>query len=61
MNKVHIYRDMRKEWRWKLVARNGKTVAESGEGYKRKPTMLKSMRKVLMPSYKIIDDTQAEG
>jgi hypothetical protein len=36
MNKprrVHLYLDKAHEWRWRLVAVNGKTVAESGEGY----------------------------
>lgn len=29
------YRDHAKEWRWRLVAANGKTIADSGEGYER--------------------------
>ena len=36
MNKprrVHLYTDKQNLWRWRLVATNGKTVAESGEGY----------------------------
>lgn len=33
--KFEIYRDKAKEWRWRLVAKNGKTIADSGEGYKR--------------------------
>lgn len=28
------YKDVRGEWRWRLVAANGKIVADSGEGYK---------------------------
>lgn len=28
-----IYSDKRGEWRWRLVARNGRIVADSGEGY----------------------------
>ena len=31
--RVHLYRDKSGDWRWRLVATNGKTVAESGEGY----------------------------
>lgn len=31
-----IYRDTAMEWRWRLVASNGRIVADSGEGYKRK-------------------------
>lgn len=33
-SKVYYYRDRRKEWRWRLVARNGRIVACSSEGYK---------------------------
>lgn len=34
--KFIIYLDRKKEYRWRLVARNGKKIADSGEGYKRK-------------------------
>ena len=30
---AQIYRDARREWRWRLVARNGNIVADSAEGY----------------------------
>lgn len=29
-----IYRDKADEWRWRLLAANGRTIADSGEGYK---------------------------
>jgi len=32
---VHIYRDLRLEYRWRLVADNGRIVADSAEGYTR--------------------------
>ena len=28
-----LYEDRAGEWRWRLVAANGKTVADSGESY----------------------------
>lgn len=34
--KFHIYQDVKGEWRWRLKARNGRVVADSGEGYARK-------------------------
>jgi uncharacterized protein YegP (UPF0339 family) len=34
--KFEIYKDEFNEWRWRLKARNGKIVADSAEGYKRK-------------------------
>lgn len=29
----HVYRDLRSEWRWRLVAANGRIIADSAEGY----------------------------
>ena len=31
-----LYRDAANEYRWRIRARNGRIVADSGEGYKRK-------------------------
>ena len=33
---LHIFRDKKGEWRWHVKARNGRIVADSGEGYTRK-------------------------
>lgn len=41
-----IYRNIRGEWSWRLIASNGKIVAVAGEGYKRRSTMIKTMRRV---------------
>lgn len=38
--KVLFYRDRKKEWRWKAVARNGRIVATGAEGYKSKAKCL---------------------
>lgn len=32
--KCHIYEDEAGEFRWRLKARNGRIVADSGEGYR---------------------------
>lgn len=34
--KLQYYQDRKKEWRWRLEARNGRIVADCGEGYKRR-------------------------
>lgn len=34
--KFHIYRDRKGEYRWRLKAKNGRVIATSGEGYRRK-------------------------
>lgn len=31
--KFEIYEDVRGEWRWRLVADNGRVMADSSEGY----------------------------
>jgi len=31
---AEVYRDRRKEWRWRLLAANGRKVTDSAEGYK---------------------------
>jgi uncharacterized protein YegP (UPF0339 family) len=30
---VEMYQDVQGDWRWRLVAGNGETIADSGEGY----------------------------
>lgn len=30
---IHVYRDLRGEWRWRLVAANGRILADGSEGY----------------------------
>lgn len=32
----YVFKDANGEWRWRLVAANGKQIATSGEGYKSK-------------------------
>ena len=34
--KFHVYKDRRNEYRWRLIAANGKVIADSGEGYSSK-------------------------
>lgn len=34
--RIDVYRDKKGEWRWRMVARNGRIIADSGESYKRK-------------------------
>jgi uncharacterized protein YegP (UPF0339 family) len=34
--KIEIYRDQKREWRWRIKARNGRVVWASSEGFKRR-------------------------
>jgi uncharacterized protein len=45
-----VYSDTRAEWRWRLKALNGRTIADSGEGYKSKRDCLEAI-KLVQSSY----------
>jgi len=42
--KIEFYKDKKKEYRSRVIARNGKTILDSAEGYK----LLKSCRKAIV-------------
>lgn len=44
--KLSMYQDDVGEWRWRLRARNGKIIAEGGEGYQNKGDCWRSMKQV---------------
>ncbi|HEV57109.1 MAG TPA: DUF1508 domain-containing protein [Phycisphaerales bacterium] len=44
--KIELYRDARREWRWRLRAPNGRIVADSGEGYRRRAAALRAIERV---------------
>lgn len=46
VNVVRIYRDAAGEWRWSAIARNGKVVADSAEGYRNRSYCLKMAREL---------------
>jgi len=41
MSKFEVYKDKRGKWRWRLIARNGETLAGS-ESYRSKGTAVKA-------------------
>jgi len=44
--KLEIYRDAKREWRWRLRASNGRIVADSGEGYRRRAAAYEAVKRV---------------
>ena len=44
--KLEIYRDAKREWRWRLRASNGRIVADSGEGYRRRASAVHAIKRV---------------
>ncbi len=44
--KVELFKDRKKEWRWRVRAKNGKLIATAGEGFKRPSGAMKSFFKL---------------
>lgn len=46
--KIEVFRETGelKDWRWRLIAANGKIIATSGEGYKRKASCVAIAEKI---------------
>lgn len=47
LGRVEAFRDRGEEWRWRLPHRNGDLTVISGEGYTRKHTAEKGLRRVI--------------
>jgi len=45
--KLELYRDSQKDHRWRVRASNGKILAESGEGYRRKRDSIRGLESVV--------------
>ena len=45
--KIELYEDKGGEWRWRMKARNGRTVATGGEGFSSKGACSESVMKVI--------------
>ena len=50
--KLEIYKDKKGEWRWRVISK-GRIVAESGEGYKRKSGLLKTLKNFMKTKIKL--------
>jgi uncharacterized protein YegP (UPF0339 family) len=59
-DKVIVYEDAENDWRWRAVAGNNKTVADSSEGYENKSYAISAAAK-LFPNSEIVvkDEIQA--
>lgn len=51
MLKFEIYRDSAGEFRWRLVGRSNRILADSGEGYKRKGACIKAIAAVKVEAF----------
>jgi uncharacterized protein len=61
MAKFEVYKDAKDEWRWRLEASNGQTIATSGEGYSSKASCLNGIESVKKnaPAAEIVEMTSA--
>jgi uncharacterized protein len=44
---LRTYKDKAGQWRWRLQARNGRVIADSGEGYTRKRDCQKAFLRMI--------------
>jgi hypothetical protein len=52
--KFELFKDAKKEFRWRLVASNGQTIATSGEGYTSKDSAKEGIASVKKNSPKAV-------
>lgn len=45
-SKLTIYKDKNNDWRWTITAKNGKIIAASTEGYKRKRSVIANLKSI---------------
>ncbi len=55
--RFEVYRDEKGEFRWRLRARNGRILSDSGEGYKRRGKAIRAIEKIILG----IRKAQVEG
>ena len=46
--KFELYKDAKNEWRWTPLARNGRIIGDSGEGYKRKGKCKRMIERIVI-------------
>lgn len=46
MAKFQLYQDLKGEYRWRLVANNGRTIADGSEGYSNKQGATESIKRL---------------
>jgi uncharacterized protein len=52
---IELYQDAVGQWRWRMQAANGRIVADSGEGYRRRDAALKAAQRVIdMPKVLVL-------
>lgn len=45
--KIKIYKDRSGQWRWRMLARNGKIIADGSESYVKKTAVIRAVNRVI--------------
>lgn len=45
--RFEVYKDQKGEWRWRAVRKNGRTMADSGEGYRSRASARAAVTKIV--------------
>lgn len=45
--RFEVYKDKSAKWRWRMIARNGLIIADGSQGYSRKSSVDRAIRKLL--------------
>lgn len=56
IDRVHVYRDSRGQWRWTAKARNNETIARCGAGYADKTFCLTAVAALFPNARVLIED-----
>lgn len=54
--KIEVYADEAGEWRWRVRAGNGRILADSGEGYRRRRDCVAGLRLLFAALDRLVDD-----
>ena len=55
MRTLILYKDRKKQWRWKLVAANGNKIANGSEGYVNRVDCQMMATSIVQQPYNLID------
>jgi uncharacterized protein YegP (UPF0339 family) len=58
---IDLYHDSEGQWRWRFVAGNGKTLADSGQGYADKRDAIRGLELVTSGTYELTYRYRLDG
>ena len=61
MSRAEVYEDQSGEFRWRIRARNGRVIADSGESYRRREDAERGLQITLSTEYVDEDHTRADS